>query len=250
MRTTFVSRKLAALASILAAALLLAAVPALGQQTYVTRFNVYGGYQYFNSPAIGLAEHGVNAQAGVRATRWLTLGVDYSRAAGNMALDSSVLLPSLQQSLGMLMSALPLYGINVPSGYVLRVPTHSVSQTIAVGPEFVYRHFKPITIFVRPNGGIILENASPQPVDQIQQFVVSRFKAMGLVPLMSPKHDKVLFWGWGAGIDYNFSKHVSMRFQTDMVRDHLFNDLLAKSRNTFRFAFGPSFNFGPNITKN
>ena len=58
-----------------------------------------------------------------------------------------------------------------------------------------------------------------------------------------------MFWGWGAGIDYNFSKRVSLRFQTDMVRDHLFDDLLANSRNTFRFAVGPAFNFGPNIIK-
>jgi opacity protein-like surface antigen len=249
MRATFVSRKLAAVSSILAIALILAAVPALGQQTYVTRFNAYGGYMFFNSPAIGLKEHGANFQFGVRANRWLTLGVDYSRAEGDMGLDSTVLTPELQQKLAALMPALPLYGIPVPAGYVLRVPTHSVSQTIAVGPELVYRRFKAVTIFARPNGGFIFEGASPRPADAISQFVVARFKAMGLVPLMSPKRDHVFFWGWGAGIDFNLSKRVSLRVQTDMVRDHLFDDLLANPRNTFRVAVGPAFNFGPNIIK-
>jgi hypothetical protein len=249
MWTIIASWRLIAVSAVLVASLLLAAVPASGQQTYVTRFNAYGGYMYFNSPAIGLKENGFNTQFGVRVKRWLTLGVDYSRATGDMALDSTVLIPSLQQSLGGLLAALPSYGITVPTGYVVKVPIHSVSQTIAVGPELVYRHFKKVTIFARPNGGVIMENAHPQPADQISQLVVQRFRAMGLVPLLGPKRDKVLFWGWGAGIDYNFSKHVSLRFQTDMVRDHLFNDLLAKSRNTFRFAFGPSFNFGSNIVK-
>ena len=249
MGTIIVSWRLSAISAVLVASLFLAAVPAFGQQTYVTRFNVYGGYMYFNSPAIGLKENGFNTQFGVRAKRWLTLGVDYSRATGDMALDSTVLIPSLQTSLGSLLAVLPAMGVPVPSGYVVQVPTHSVSQTIAVGPELVYRHFKKVTIFARPNGGFILENAHPEPADQISQIVVQRFRAMGLVPLLGPKRDKVMFWGWGAGLDVNFTKHIAMRFQTDMVRDHLFNDLLAKSRNTFRFAFGPSFNFGPNIIK-
>ena len=63
------------------------------------------------------------------------------------------------------------------------------------------------------------------------------------------KTDNTVFYGVGGGGDYNFSKHVGVRVQADMVRDHLFNDLLQNARNTVRFSIGPAFNFGPNIAK-
>jgi len=250
MWTVFVSRKLAAVTTILMAALLVAVMPASAQQTYVTRFDLYAGYMHFDSPAISLQEDGVNIQGGVRARRWLTLGFDYSNAGGDMALGSSVLLPALQTQLTQLMPALPVYyGIPVPAGYVLTVPIHSRTQTFAAGPQFSYRHFKNITLFLRPNLGAIVENAYPQTVDPIQAFVVQAFKSEHLVPVAGPKHDRVMFYGFGGGMDYNFSKHVSLRFQADLVHDHLFDDLLQNPRNTVRFSFGPAFNFGPNIAK-
>jgi len=63
------------------------------------------------------------------------------------------------------------------------------------------------------------------------------------------KTDNTVFYGFGGGVDYNFSKHVAVRVQADFVRDHLFNDLLQNARNTVRFSIGPALNFGPNIAK-
>ena len=42
-----------------------------GQQTYVTRFDLFAGYTYLNSPHVGLAEHGFHTQAGVRRWTWM-----------------------------------------------------------------------------------------------------------------------------------------------------------------------------------
>jgi hypothetical protein len=61
------------------------------------------------------------------------------------------------------------------------------------------------------------------------------------------KQDWTIFYGFGGGADLLFSKHVALRVQADLVRDHLFNDILKDSRGTVRFSIGPCFNFGRNI---
>ena len=50
-------------------------------------------------------------------------------------------------------------------------------------------------------------------------------------------------------MDLNFTRHVGLRLQADLVRDHLFNDLMRDSRGTVRFSIGPCFNFGRNIVE-
>ena len=47
------------------AAFLILAAPVFGQQTYVTRYDIFTGYTYLNSPKISLPEHGFHFQAGV-----------------------------------------------------------------------------------------------------------------------------------------------------------------------------------------
>jgi hypothetical protein len=125
-----------------------------------------------------------------------------------------------------------------------------VTQTIAVGPEYVNRHMKHVTLFFRPIFlGMIHEAATPKPVDQIQGTVVSIFEAQGLVPASGVKTDNVVFYGFGGGFDILFNRHFGWRTQADMVHDHLFNDLLKDGRLTARFSVGPCFNFGKNIVK-
>jgi hypothetical protein len=55
------------------------------------------------------------------------------------------------------------------------------------------------------------------------------------------------FFGFGGGFDLLFGKHFAWRMQADLVRDHLFNDLLTNGRYTVRFSCGPAFNFGKSI---
>jgi hypothetical protein len=215
---------------------------ATGQQTYVTRFDLFTGYTYLNSPRVGLAENGLHTQFGVRPWTFMSFGFDYAIVKGDLTLTPDLLLPGLQQTLGAQLGKLAAAG-RLPAGYKLLVPAGSTTQTFAGGPQLAFRHWQPITIFLRPSCGIIKETAKPNPADPIASAIVAQLAPGG------EKRDSVIFYGVGGGVDLNFSKHVSVRIQADFVRDHLFNDLLQDSRNTVRFSIGPCFNFGKNIVE-
>ncbi len=216
--------------------------PVLGQQTYVTRYDLFTGYTYFNSPKVGLAESGFHLQAGIRPTTWYSIGFDFSTAAGSLTLTPELLPTALQQSLSAQLAQLAAIG-RLPAGYQLQVPADSSTQTYTVGPQLACRRWKPITLFLRPSIGAIRELATPKPADPIATAVVA-----GLAPA-GKKTDVTIFYGFGGGIDFLFSKHVALRVQADLVRDHLFNDILKDSRGTVRFSIGPCFNFGRNIAE-
>jgi len=226
--------------------LFLLSFPLSGQQSYVSRFDVYGGYGFLDSPKVNLFEHGFAAQIGVRPKTWLSLGFDYTFAAGDLKITPDQLLPALQTQLQTGIVAGVTHGL-LPPTYpysTLYVPAHSTTHTFALGPELVYRHFTRATIFVRPvYAGIIHETATPKPQDPVVAALVS-----GLITGPN-KTDHVLFYGFGGGFDINFGHHFGWRTQADLVHDHLFNDLLKDARFTVRFSIGPCFNFGPNIVK-
>ena len=212
------------------------------EQKYVTRFDAYGGYSFLRSSNIGLMEQGFQAQAGVRVVPWMSLGFDYCRVTGDAELVPGIMTTSVQQKLTAQLGALAAAGM-LPAGYSLKVPFDSVTQTFAAGPQFAYRRWEKITLFIRPSGGIIKELATPKPQDKIATAVVAQLAPDGT------KKNNVMFYGFGGGVDINFSKHLSLRIQADLVRDHLFEDMLRDSRNTIRFSIGPAFNFGKNIRK-
>ena len=76
------------LAAILLLSCLLFSSYAFGQQTYVGRWDAYGGYTDILQPSLNLAEPGFNGQFGFRPKTWLTLGFDYSVASGRNTLES------------------------------------------------------------------------------------------------------------------------------------------------------------------
>jgi hypothetical protein len=223
-------------------ALLLAASQALGQQTYVGRYDVYAGYAYLNSPHISLAESGFQTQVGYRLRTWVTLGFDFSTETGDTKITPNLLLTSLQQQLGGELQQLIAAG-QIPAGYSLVVPIHSGTQTYAGGPQFSYHGLKWATLFVRPAVGLIHETATPHAGDPVATAIVAQLAPSG------KKIDTVIFYGFGGGADLNISKHVALRIQADFVHDHLFDDLLKDSRNTVRFGIGPAFQFGSNVKK-
>ena len=220
--------------------LVMVALPLFGQQTYVTRYDVYTGYTYFNSPKVGLTEHGFHLQAGFRPKLWYSLGFDYSVANGTLTLTPDVLPTALQQQLGAQLAQLAALG-RLPAGYKLTVPSDSSTQTFEMGPQLAYRHFKHVTLFLRPALGAIREVATPTPGDPIAAAIVAQLAPSGR------KRDWTYFYGFGGGADFLFSNHFGLRVQADLVRDHLFNDIIRESRGTVRFSIGPCFNFGRNI---
>ena len=106
-----------------------------------------------------------------------------------------------------------------------------------------YRHLKKVTLFVRPSVGAIYEDATPQPGDPIAKLIVSALAPTG------KKTDWTAFYGFGGGADFAITKHIGLRVQSDLVYDHLFNDILRDGRWTTRFSVGPCFNLGKNIAK-
>jgi hypothetical protein len=234
--------------------LFLLSFPLSGQQSYVTRFDFYAGYGFLDSPKVNLFENGAAFQIGVRPTTWLSLGFDYTVAAGDLSLTPAQLLPALQAQLQTAIGEGIAAGVfPPPTSYnytALYVPAHSKTQTFALGPELVYRHFSKVTLFLRPvYAGIIHETATPKPQDPVVQALVFGVPGLpGLIPTPS-KTDSVWFIGFGGGFDILFGKHFAWRTQADMVYDHLFPDLLQDGRLTARFSCGPAFNFGPNIKK-
>jgi len=222
--------------------LLLLSLPLSGQQSYVAKYDFYAGYAFLNSPKIGLFENGFHTQFGYRVKTWVSLGFDYSLTAGDLTITPSLLPTALQQQLGAELGQLVQAGV-IPASYALTVPAHSVTNSFAIGPQFAYRHFSKVTLFIRPSIGAIREAATPQPKDPIATMVVSQLAPTG------HKVDWQGFYGVGGGIDILFTKHLGLRTQADYVYDHLFNDLLKDGRWTTRFSIGPCFNFGPNINK-
>jgi len=233
---------------------MLLALPVFGQQEYVTRFDAYGGYAMLDSPHVKLFENGFAGQFGVRPTTWLSLGVDYTIAAGSLTVVPDLLLPALQTQLNTAIAEGIAAGVFPPPtsyNYAnLSVPGHSRTQTFAVGPEIVNRHFARVTIFIRPVfAGVIHETVTPEPQDPVVKALVFGVPGLpGLIPTPT-KTNSVGFIGFGGGFDILFGKHFGWRTQADLVWDHLFSDLLADGRFTFRFSSGPAFNFGSNIKK-
>ena len=237
------TRPLALVKFLFIAALLCSATAAYGQQTYVTRFDAFGGFSFLDSPHVSLFEPGFAAQFGMRPKTWYSLGFDYTYGTGDLSLTPDLLPTALQQQLGAQMKQMQAAGL-LPSNYALSVTAHSKTQTFAAGPQLAYRHFQHATLFLRPLFlGAMHEVATPKTAG-LDPF------AAGVVKSMVPnghKTDTTWFVGFGGGFDILLSNHFAIRTQADLVYDHLFNDLLKDGRFTTRFSVGPAFNFGSNI---
>lgn len=216
--------------------------PETGGQSYVGRFVVYAGYMYLDSPSINLVEPGIHLQAGMRWSRHISLGFDYSRATGSTSVGLNQATTALQNQFGPLITSLIAAGL-LPSDYVAALPFSSVTQTFTMGPEFPFRRFKSITPYIRPSAGIINEVATAHPGDNPTRLLVNTVAPSGKV------EEWTAFYGFGGGVAFNVTKHFSLIVQADFVHDHLFPNLLKNGRNTIRFSIGPGFQFGHNVRK-
>ncbi len=209
-------------------------IAASAQQDYVPRYDAFTGFSYLASPKLNLYQRGFNGEFGVNVTRWLALGGDYSVLNGTSSLLPKELDPRIQAGLAPLA---PLF----PPGYKLYVPFTATTQTFSAGPQVNYRHFKSVTLFIRPALGAIHESVTAKPIDPIQTAVVG-----ALVPSRH-KNDTTYFYGVGGGFDINASRHVALRVGVDFVHTFLFKDFLAESRNSVRISVGPTFRWGKNV---
>ena len=221
----------------------LTSLTGFSQQTYVSRFDAYTGYSFFDTPSLNLFQNGFNGEFGVNVKSWLALGGDFSVFQGSNNLVPSMLSTQVQQELGAQLMALAEAGL-LPPGYTVSVPTTSTTYTYSGGPQINIRKFKPVTFFIRPALGALHESASLNPTDPITKALV-----IGLVGTSQHKSDTVVFYGFGGGMDFNLSRHVGVRTAADFVHYDMFSGLLNGGRNTVRFSVGPTFRFGKNIIK-
>jgi hypothetical protein len=216
--------------------------PAASQGQYVGHFLIYTGFMTLDSPKIGLVEPGIHFQAGMRWSRHISLGFDYSRSTGDASIGLNLATTALQNEVNPLVAGLKQAGI-LPQNYMPALPLASVTQTFTAGPEFPYRRWNRITPYIRPSIGFIDEVATARPADYVTKLLVASIAPSG------QKTDWAIFYGFGGGIAFNFTKHFSIVVQGDFVHDHLFPDLLQSGRNTFRISVGPGVQFGRNVTK-
>ncbi|MGO4883583.1 MAG: hypothetical protein ACLP59_22605 [Bryobacteraceae bacterium] len=211
-------------------------------EQYVGKFLIYTGYMFLDSPAIHLFEPGIHVQAGMRWSRHISLGFDYSRGTGDASVGLNQATTALQNELNPILQGAIASGL-VPPNYKAVLPFSSVTQTFTAGPEFPYRRFKRFTPYIRPSAGIINETAVAQPPDELTRIAIHLIQPSGR------EEEWTAFYGFGGGVAFNVTKHFSLVVQADFVHDHLFPDLLKDGRNTVRFSVGPGFQFGHNVTK-
>lgn len=222
--------------------LLLASLPALAQQEYVGRFDVYNGFAWLDSPSANLAQRGYHLQAGVNVKTWLAVGFDFSTVQGNVTLVPELLNSALQTQIGGRVAALQGAGL-LPPGYRVAVGTASTTQTFAAGPQWAYRHFAQVTFFAHPSIGAIHETATPHPSDPLTTAIIRQLAPSGSITDWEP------FYGLGGGFEFRLVRHGTIRIQADFVHNDLFPDILKSSRNTVRLSVGPALQFGRNIIR-
>ena len=213
-------------------AIFVCCLPALAQQTDVPRYTLFTGFDYMISPARNLTERGFEADFGVTLKRWLALGGDFS-AIGDQVLSGAGTIKGSETAFAPLLIA-----NGIPPGAV-KVPFQSMSYTFAAGPQFYLRKWEKVTFFARPGFGGIHEAADIN-LTQVTPVLVE----LGIPVPSAHQTDTQLFFGLGGGFDLNVSRRIGLRFATDWVNTHLFNNLLTNRQNYVRFAVGPAFRWG------
>jgi hypothetical protein len=220
--------------------LLVSALAALAQQTDIPRYDAYAGFADFETPWLSLNQRGFHAQEGFNWKPWAAVGFDYSEGTGDNSLTPHVLTPALQQELAAFLAAQAAGGA-IPANYQLVVPTHAFSETFAMGPQLMIRHYTAVTLFARPSIGTIRQRVTPHPTDPVATAVVLELMPAGT------KVDWEGFYGFGGGVDWNAKRQFSVRVQDDLVYWKLFDGLLAQGTWTNRFSVGLAYHFGANI---
>ncbi len=215
---------------------------ASAQQTTLKRYDVYAGFADLNSPALGLNQTGLHMQFGVNERRWYALGFDYSVSSGSTVLKPDLLPTALQQQLAPIVKEYILAGV-VPPTYQLTLPANVMTQSLAAGPQFAYRHFSRVTLYVRPSVGAFRLAATPHPGDPVATVI-----SQALVP-SGHKVDWTGFYGFGGGDEVLLTPHFGVRTQIDLVWNHPFNDILANGFWTARYSAGLNVHVGRNILK-
>ncbi len=217
------------------------AMSASAQQSYVSRYDAFAGFSYFDSPKVSLSETGYHLQAGIRMRHWYSIGFDYSHVNGNLTLTPNLLLNSLQQQIGVNLAGLAAAGL-LPPGYQLAVKSESTTQTFAAGPQFAYRRWSWITPFIRPSLGAIREVATPN------QPIRLRRRGTAISTIRKKTGLDRFLWRWRR-VRFPRDEACWAASPSGLRLRYLFNDILKDGRKTVRFSIGRAFDLGRNVER-
>jgi hypothetical protein len=213
-------------------------VTCFAQQSEIPQFALVTGYSYLHTPSLNLAQRGFNGDIAVNYRPWMSLGFDFSTFAGGSTLLPSYLNSATQQRLGAALSVLPP---SVAASAAL-VPYTSSTYTYQVGPQFNYRRFKHLTLFVRPALGLLHAKIQTTATNPITKQLVSN-----LLNGKLSSADNTVFYGFGGGGTWEVTPHFGLRATADLARFNFFPDVLNGSRNGLRLSVTTKFGFGRNI---
>jgi len=217
--------------------ILIASMTCFSQQTDVRQFSAFGAYSYLNTPSLNLTQNGFDGDFGVNVRPWLTLGADFSYGSGSSSLVQGNLNAATQAKLA---PYLPYF----PPGFVLSVPFNSSTYTYEAGPQFNYRHFQHVTLFVRPALGALHGSFNATPSNPLVTEIVK-----GLLNGSTSSSDTVLFYGFGGGLTWEITPNFGIRVASDLAHYNYFSNVLNGGRNSVRLVVGTKFSFGKNIIK-
>ncbi|HEX6908715.1 MAG TPA: hypothetical protein VF154_19025 [Terriglobales bacterium] len=218
--------------------LLLATLTCFSQQTEITQFAVVTGYSYLATPSLNLTQRGFNGDFAQNVRPWLSLGFDFSTFSGG-----STLLPIYLNSATQLKLAQAIQ-LGFPASALARgIPYTSSTYTYQAGPQFNYRRFKKVTLFIRPALGLLHAKVQTAPNPVAATLV------KGLMKGKLASADNAIFWGFGGGATWEIHPNFGLRVAADLARFNFFPDMLNGSRNTVRLTVATKFGFGKNIMR-
>jgi len=214
-----------------------------GQQTDIARYSVIGGYSYLSTPSLNLAQRGFNGDFAQNVRPWLSLGMDFSVFTGSSSILPSYLNSATQAKLGQGLASMGLPPSVIPNIVAgLAVPVSTSTFTYQAGPQINYRHFKHVTLFVRPALGLLHAKIQTNPNGLVATRLVG-----GLLGGKLSSADNALFYGFGGGVTWEISRTFGLRATADLARFDFFPDILNGTRSGIRLSVMPKFGFGKNI---
>jgi hypothetical protein len=214
--------------------LLLSTITCFSQQEVVPQYSIITGYSYLHTPSVNLAQRGFNGDMAMNVRPWLSLGFDFSTFTGGSTLLPSYLNSATRTKLARLL----------PPGFppsAIAVPYSSSTFTYQLGPQFNYRRFSKVTLFVRPALGLlhakIQTNPSPIAAPLVGALLHGKLSSA----------DNAVFYGFGGGATWEITPHFGLRVTADYARFDFFPDVLNGTRNTVRLTVATKFSFGKNI---
>jgi hypothetical protein len=219
----------------------LACLPSLAQEAAgINRYTVYTGFDYMTAPGLSLTQRGFDTDFGVTVKPWLGLGVDFSAAGDGIISGGGTINGTSTTFAPAIAAGNAMFPTLIPAPNQVNVSFKSTTYTIAAGPQFYIRKWKPVTFLVRPGLGAI--HAS---VDlNLPPGLGPLFQGLQLPVPSRNQTDTTYFVGLGGGFDLNLSRRVGLRVTADWINTHLFSSILTDRQNYYRFTIGPTWRWG------